>query len=263
MVINPSKYPLIFVNDAILGENTSVKISRNSIQSPNTLYLNGTVNKPVTIEFPTDNLKRYFDAKLTQLLEDRKIYLKTDFVVDKLKTTDSLVTEIKHPISIAVNDILKNSDNMIAETVLKLASAKVNNSTGTDIEGIRIFHSYCKKLGLDDSRIKIVDASGVSKNNLVNTDFITDFLIKNENNFTLQNMAQPGEGTLTHRLIPIKDRLRAKTGTLSDISSIAGYLESKSGKKYVFCIIINDPISTSSDKKFLEDYIIRELYLRG
>ena len=60
----------------------------------------------------------------------------------------------------------------------------------------------------------------------------------------------------------IKDKLKAKTGTLSDISSIAGYLTSKSGKKYVFCIMTNDIKLTNSDKKMLEDFIIREAFLR-
>ena len=44
--------------------------------------------------------------------------------------------------------------------------------------------------------------------------------------------------------------------------SFTGYLTSKSGNKYVFCIINNDPKFSESDKKGLEDYIIREAYLR-
>ena len=63
-------------------------------------------------------------------------------------------------------------------------------------------------------------------------------------------------------MIPLKDNLKAKTGTLSDISTIAGFLTSKSGNKYAFCIMINDPKSTSSEKKVVEDYIIRDMYLK-
>ena len=60
----------------------------------------------------------------------------------------------------------------------------------------------------------------------------------------------------------IKTDLKAKTGTLKDVSSIAGYLKTKKGNKYTFCIIINDPSSTTSDMKTLEDYLIREAYIR-
>ena len=56
----------------------------------------------------------------------------------------------------------------------------------------------------------------------------------------MYRLAKPGEGTLTHRMLPIKDFLRAKTGTLSDTSSIAGYLRTRNGKNLTFCIIMND-----------------------
>ena len=125
-----------------------------------------------------------------------------------------------------------------------------------------MFNEYCVKNKLDNSRIRITDASGVSKNNLVSTDFVSEFLVKSKNNYAMQYLATPGEGTLTHRMLQIKNNLRAKTGTLSDVSSIAGYLTSKSGKNYAFCIITNDIKLSESDKKMLEDYIIREAYLR-
>ena len=79
----------------------------------------------------------------------------------------------------------------------------------------------------------------------------------------LEKMQSAGEGTLANRMVPLGENLKAKTGTLSDISSLAGFLTAKSGKKYAFCIMINDPKSSNSDKKALEDYIIRELYIKG
>ena len=88
-------------------------------------------------------------------------------------------------------------------------------------------------------------------------------MVKSKDNTTLSKMAIAGEGTLANRMLPLKDNIKAKTGTLSDISSIAGFLTSKRGNKYAFCIIINDPSSSNSDKKNLEDYLLRELYIKG
>ena len=130
------------------------------------------------------------------------------------------------------------------------------------INGIKVFNAYCKKIGLDNSKIRITDASGVSKNNLISADFVSEFLYRTKDNPVLDSLPSPGEGTLTHRMLPIKNNLKAKTGTHSDSSSIAGFLTSKSGNKYVFCIIINDTASTVTDMKTLEDYLIREAYLR-
>ena len=61
-------------------------------------------------------------------------------------------------------------------------------------------------------------------------------------------------------MLYFKDNLRAKTGTLADVSAIAGYITSRSGKTYAFDIMINDPKSKITDKKSLEEYILRDIY---
>ena len=90
---------------------------------------------------------------------------------------------------------------------------------------------------------------------------MTDYLVKQSKNEVLKNsMPTAGEGTLRNRMLYFKDNLRAKTGTLSDVSGIAGYITSRSGKTYAFDIMINDPKTKSNDKKSLEEYIIRDIY---
>ena len=86
-------------------------------------------------------------------------------------------------------------------------------------------------------------------------------LNKTKNNKIMDKLATPGEGTLVQRMLPIKNNLRAKTGTLSDISTIAGYLKTRKDKDYVFCIMINDMTLSAFDKKMLEDFIIREVFM--
>jgi len=76
-------------------------------------------------------------------------------------------------------------------------------------------------------------------------------------------MATSGEGTLQDRLLYLKGNLKAKTGTLSNISALTGYLSTQNGHKYAFCIMINDAKSKDKDKKLLEDNIIKTLYLKG
>lgn len=263
VIINPSRYPLVFFNNIKAGDKTDVKVYRDNAVSANTIMLSGTVARPTTVFIPANNLKRYFDVQLTRTLENKKVYLKDAFVSDKQSSSDKYLDKVTHDMDSAVNDIFKNSNNMVTETLFKLAGKKYCNlETGTDASGIKMFNDYCLRNKLDNSRIRITDASGVSKNNLVSADFVTDVLYVNKDNKIMEKLPAPGEGTLTHRMLTIKDNLRAKTGTLSDISSIAGYLISKSGKKYVFCIMINDMKLSSADKKMLEDFLIREAYLR-
>lgn len=262
VIINSSKYPFVFMNNVITGDKNDVSVLRDNSISSNTLSLNGTVNKPVIIRIPANNLKRYFDVRLTNTIHDKKIYLMQGFIADRVTDEDKELDKITHPISEAVEDILKNSNNMASETVSKLAGGKMYDAQGTDINGIKVFNSYCEKIGLDTSKIRITDASGVSKNNLINADFISEFLIKNKDNPLMEKLPAPGEGTLTQRMLPLKGSLKAKTGTHSDLSSLAGYLTTKKGNKYAFCIMINDTTATISDMKTLEDYLMREAYLR-
>ncbi len=261
-IINPQKSTMVFNNNVITGNKNEVHISRDNINSSNVLKLEGVVSTPETHFITNNNLRRYFESKLTNGLEDRKIYLKSSYIVSKVNNSDILQGETEHSISGAIDDVLLNSNNMIIETMAKLAGGKYYKKQGTDIDGIRLFNEYCQKNGLDNSRIRLTDASGVSKNNLTDVDFITEFLIKNKNNKIMDRLASPSQGTLADRMIPLKDNLKAKTGTLSDISAIAGYLTAKNGQKYAFAIIINDPATTSSQKKNLENYLIRDMFLK-
>jgi len=262
-IINPSNYPLVFFNHIKTGDKTDIKIHRDSTISSNTLMLEGSVARATTVYIPTLSLQKYFILQLTKALEERRIYLKEPITNSKVLSDDILKQEISHDINKSVDDILKSSNNLMSETLFKLAGAKYCNiETGSDSAGIKMFNDYCKRNNLDNSRIRITDASGVSKNNLVSANFITEFLIANKNNKIMDKLPKPSEGTLTHRMLLLKDNLKAKTGTLSDNSSIAGYLTTRKGKKIVFCIMINDMQLSASDKKMLEDFIIREAYLQ-
>ena len=261
-VLNPSKYPLVFMNTITSSNKTAFDIKREPTVSNNVITLTGTISRQTTVYVPSNDIKRYFEIQLTRALGENRVYLRNPFVVQKKSDKDKFEKSIEHELSFALNDILKNSNNMSAETVFKLAGGKYKEETGTDIAGIEMFNDFCKRHGIDSSEIKIVDGSGVSKNNLVTADFISDFLYKNKDNDTLKFLPKAGEGTLEQRLLPLKDFLQAKTGTLSGISSLAGYLKTKSGKEYTFCIIQNDVKLSPSEKKRLEDYIVREAYLK-
>lgn len=263
LIINQSGYPFIFRNNVITSDTTDIVTERENSPADNVIVLTGTVSHPYIETLPVTNLKRYFNFQFRKALENRKIYLKEAFAAGSVQPSDKFVSKVTHDMDKAVDDILKNSNNLVAETLFKLAGRKYSNiPTGTEDGGIKMFDDYCKRNGLDDSKYRIADGSGVSKEDFVTADFVTDFLKLNKDNPLVQKLPSPGEGTLSDRLIPIKNSLKAKTGTHNDISALAGYLTSKSGNKYVFCIINNDPKFSESDKKGLEDYIIREAYLR-
>ena len=77
------------------------------------------------------------------------------------------------------------------------------------------------------SNIRLTDGSGVSKNNLVTADFMTQYLVQTlkiyDYNKLTRLLPTSGEGTLSSRMPLLKDKIHAKTGTLSNISGIGAH----------------------------------------
>ena len=260
-------YPITFMNLAVTDstQENGVAFERNNSISPDMLTVKGHVSKIKPYPIPVPNIKRYFRLRLEEAISDSKIEYYGTFTQKKLPSSNVyLLSVVKHPIKLAVADILKNSNNMAAESVFKIAGGKYVKNTGSVASAVKMFEAFCKKLGVNCEHIKIVDGSGVSKNNLMSADFMTDFLVALSKipGFEVYKNIMPtaGEGTLQNRMLYFKDNLRAKTGTLSDISAITGYITSKSGKTYAFDIMINDAKSSPADKKMLEEYILRAVY---
>lgn len=261
-IILDKEYPITFVNNIITSNTTNYKMEKSNIETPEVVKFEGCINKTVTVSTPITNLKKYFKLRLADALIDNCKSNDGIYKNNELTEEYQLINTISHDINQAKIDILKNSDNMVSETIFKLAGGKYKNTTGSFETGKEMFDAYCKNMNLDNSQIHIVDASGVSKNNLMISDFMTEFLIINKKELE-PIMATSGEGTLQDRLLYLKGNLKAKTGTLSNISALTGYLSTQNGHKYAFCIMINDAKSKDKDKKLLEDNIIKTLYLKG
>lgn len=255
-------YPVTFMNLVTTGNENNVEISKNNTISADIITVEGIIQKQIMRQIPVNYPKRYFLLRLEDAIHSAKIDYYGQFAQKKTtKTNTYLVGEVTHTIDMAIEEVLKYSNNFVAETVFKLAGAKFVDNTGSLANSQKMIKAYLEKNGLNIEHIKIVDGSGVSKNNIVTADFMSQFLVqqaKTEGFISLLPTA--GEGTLNNRMLYFKDNLHAKTGTLSDVSSIAGYITSRSGNTYAFDIMINDSKSKSYEKKSLEEYIIRDIY---
>lgn len=261
-------YPTTFVNNITTADKTEYFINRQNHISPDIITLEGTVsfNKSIIKNIPVNSPKKYFKLRLAEEIINENLSCSGIFPSKKITPDYKLIAEICHDGKKAQEDILKRSNNLMAETVFKLAGAKYKSATqtpkGSFEEGLEMLKDFCAKCYIDTSNINIVDASGVSKNNILTANFMTEFLLKNAE-YIEHRLTTANEGTLSGRMFYLKDKLYAKTGTLSNISSIAGYITSKTNKKYAFCIMINSAKISNSDKKTLEEYIIRAIYTQG
>ncbi len=263
-----STYPMSVISVVKTGaKNDYLEVNRYNWMNPEVVEIYGNLKAAKPINIPISSMRRYFIHNVEKALEDNKISVSNTLYASKILPEDAvLITEIKNPLKKTLPAILQNSNNLMAESLFKLAAANKYSATGTDILGEEVFKEFYKKQGLETDNILIKDGCGISRNNLLYADWMSQALNKiyNQKDFEKfkDNMAQSGDGTLNNRLYPLRGDVWLKTGSLSNISAIAGYVKSQDGHIYSIVILTQNFVQEQSEIKKLEDKIINIIYNR-
>jgi D-alanyl-D-alanine carboxypeptidase/D-alanyl-D-alanine-endopeptidase (penicillin-binding protein 4) len=147
------------------------------------------------------------------------------------------------PLRELVDGANKHSNNFMVEMLVK------HFGGGSWTQGVaRIQLFYASVLGLDADKIALTDGSGLSKDNRLSARTLAIVLRAAWNDFEvgpeLVNSLKVLDGE-PWRLNPadpkLTRRIRCKTGHLSGVNSVCGYLETQEGKLRVFAVILNGP----------------------
>ena len=141
--------------------------------------------------------------------------------------------------------LLKDSINLYAEALMRLnATPGAFPTNDAALDGLR------KRLdawGISNASYQLVDGSGLSRRDAISADAVLSLL---------ERMADPTgkspfvtglpiagvDGSLSTRLkgTPAENNVRAKTGTMSNIRTLAGYVTTRDGERLAFVILINN-----------------------
>jgi D-alanyl-D-alanine carboxypeptidase/D-alanyl-D-alanine-endopeptidase (penicillin-binding protein 4) len=172
------------------------------------------------------------------------------------------------PLSEIVASILQPSQNWIAEQLLKTLGAQ-RGEGGSWREGLKVERRYLiDVVGIDSTAIWLSDGSGLSAQNLLTPHAIVQLLDyarrRPWGTVYLQAMAKPGEsGTLERRLTDLEGRLFAKTGSVTHVNTLSGYLRSADGRELLFSILTNASGWPAADLRRAMDRMVRAMAERG
>lgn len=157
--------------------------------------------------------------------------------------------------SAAVAELLRlmnpPSDNFIAETLIKALGARFGTS-GSTSAGARVVRQELAALGV---WAQVIDGSGLSRRDRTSPREVVTLLeaMHGDASFTSSLAVAGRTGTLTHRMRSsgAQDRCIAKTGTLHDVSALAGYCRSTAGADVAFAFLMNHV--SPYDARLLQD----------
>ena len=170
------------------------------------------------------------------------------------------------PLRNLINDMLKKSDNVIAGALFKKIGQLYTRRPGSWENGsLAVSQILSKYAGVNTSGLRVLDGSGLSSDNLTTPSQLMQVLDyafhrPNISNDFITALPIAGvDGTLKHRMGNIARKVRAKTGTISGVISLAGYVTTADKETLAFVIMINGSRGFGWRYKAIEDKIATAL----
>ena len=242
--------------DAPAGDNRlRASVSYDRLFGQNGLSIHGTIPVGANAVVQTaavDNPTKFFVESLRLTMADAGIVVR-----DGSADTDDLegipqgprvaiAKRTSPPLSLIGPYFMKSSQNYIAETLFKTLGHVIKGNGSADA-GRSVVKDTLAIWGVPADAIVMQDGSGLSRYNYVTTNALVTMLTRMWKNEALRGpfaAALPvaaHDGTLSNRMKNtwLDGHVQAKTGTIANVRSLSGYLETKSGERVVFSMIGN------------------------
>ena len=250
------------VNEAITGEaDIKYDVELDGDLGKPLLQLRGelAVNEPPDVwDLAVVDPALYFLESLRSHLDRAGIVVNRGVVErsyrDELET--ELVAVYSPPMQQILAEINQSSNNLYAEVLGKILAKELNVETATEAINLSL-----KEIGIKPDEYVLVDASGLSRQNLITPQTLVKILRlmsqTTQGESYRQSLATVEKGTLKRRFVNTSiEGIWAKTGTLTGVSALAGYLFNPEYPTIIFSILVNNSELKSKDIRQAIDEII-------
>lgn len=172
------------------------------------------------------------------------------------------------PLAEIVRAILEPSQNWMTEQLVRTLGAE-RGEGGSWSDGLAVIADLLEEeLGIEPTDIHLRDGSGLSAYNLLTPRAVVRILTDARSRPWAETyrdaMAEPGRSgtTLSSRLTDLEGRVFAKTGTISHVNALSGYLVADDGREIVFSIMTNASNLPAQRVRSAMDDVVRELARR-
>lgn len=245
------------------------------VDEDNNLKLNGCwpiANEPTHLRLALKNPRKNAELLIREALT--KLDLKLNGTIRFGKTPaklDKIAHHNSEPLHVLLNAVLAHSNNLYAETLLKTLGAR-RFGVGSFKTGVLAMQRTLEGVtGIDFAKARLFDGSGESRYNLLTAQQLARLLYTMQQETTLkpyfkQALAASGvSGTLQKRFTSFdtKNNIHAKTGSLSGVSALAGYLRTRRDRELIVTIMINGAMQDGPALREFENklcyYLVNQL----
>jgi D-alanyl-D-alanine carboxypeptidase/D-alanyl-D-alanine-endopeptidase (penicillin-binding protein 4) len=203
---------------------------------------------PFLVKVPVIDPSNYFLRRFRIALAGEKIRLRETGVVSGGVNQQEVAFVESSPLSELLMETNQNSNNLYAEALLRaIASLQSKKPDQTTVNaGLEVLKTSLTRLGVNPTGYALVDGSGLSRHDLISPEALVQVLqaMAKTPSSSVYRASLPiagKSGTLKNRFLntPAEGIVQAKTGTVTGVVSLSGYVNTPKYEPLVFSIIVN------------------------
>lgn len=207
-------------------------------------------------------------SNLIYFLQQRNISFEGKIVSGSVPEKAELVAVFESKsLSNILADMNKFSSNFVAEMLVKNMAAQEQKKGASLKRGVEMIREELAKVGISQDEISIVNPSGLTKNNSFSASSLNKVLNLIKKDFSIYPIFLEGlpvagiDGTLKKRMkgTLAEGWVRAKTGSLDGVVSLAGFAGKRDGTIYAFSFLYNGLQDEATVREAFDQLIINSL----